>query len=85
MLYGGSSRTTRRMTITTASAGVLTDGCRCEPLPPDQQKGVRIEPYLLKTWLGRREFGDVVSSAEIEDDAAWLASLADQTAGVAVQ
>jgi hypothetical protein len=54
-------------------------------LPPDQRKGARIEPYLLKTWLGRREFGDVSSSAEIEDDAAWLASLADQTAGVAVQ
>jgi hypothetical protein len=54
-------------------------------LPPDQRKGARIEPYLLKTWLGRREFGDVVSTADIEDDAAWLASLADQTAGVAVQ
>ena len=26
-----------------------------------------------KTWLGRRDFGDVVASADIEDDAAWLA------------
>jgi hypothetical protein len=49
-------------------------------LPEERRGTAPVAPYLLKTWVAARDFGDAPVSSEIDDDAAWLASLADQTA-----